>query len=70
MNDITTATNVLAINNKRAICSAMPTGAVAKRLIRPNLPVNLTIENIENKYDEKFDDITYYTLGNTTIIGG
>jgi hypothetical protein len=31
-----------------------------------NKPV---ITDIENKYDERFDDITYYTIGSGTFIG-
>lgn len=64
--DIDVAIPGLAINNKRAVCSAQPTGFSAKLLIRGNFPVNLTIENIESKFDNRFDDRTYYTLGNTT----
>jgi hypothetical protein len=29
-----------------------------------NKPV---IGDIENKYDDRFDDITYYTIGNATV---
>lgn len=25
------------------------------------------IEDIQNKYDERFDDITYYTIGSGTV---
>lgn len=28
-----------------------------------------TIEDIQNKYDTRFDDVGYYFLGNNTIIG-
>lgn len=59
-NDITVAIDGVAINDKRAICSTMPTGNSAKLLIRPNYPVDLIIANIENKYSEKFDDPSYY----------
>jgi hypothetical protein len=59
-NDITTAISGIAINNKRAVCSTLPTGSSAKLLIRPNYPVNLTIENIQNKFQDRFDDPSYY----------
>jgi hypothetical protein len=59
--DIITAISGLAINNKRAVCSTLPTGETAKLLIRPNYPVNLTIENIEEKFSDRFDDPRYYT---------
>lgn len=54
------------INNKYAICSALPTGRFAKLLIRSNHPGDLTIENIESKFDNRFDDPSYYYgVGNT-----
>lgn len=59
--DITTCVSGVAINNKRAVCSTLPTGETAKLLVRPNYPVDLTIENIENKYDTRFDDPRYYS---------
>lgn len=59
--DITTSISGVAINNKRAVCSTLPTGETAKLLIRPDYPKSLTIENIENKYDTRFDDPRYYT---------
>ncbi len=70
-NDITTAVSGVAINNKRAICSTLSTGQTAKLLVRPNFPVNLTIENIESKFDNRFDDPSYYYgIGNNTVVGG
>jgi len=29
-----------------------------------------TISDIESKYDDRFDDVGYYYLGNSTIVGG
>lgn len=70
-NDITVAISGIAINDKRAVCSTLPTGETAKLLVRPNYPVNLTIENIQDKYDDRFDDPSYYYgVGNSTVIGG
>jgi hypothetical protein len=60
-NDIMTAISGLPINNKRAVCSTLPTGESAKLVIRPNFPVSLTIENIQDKFDDRFDDPRYYT---------
>lgn len=60
-NDIMTAISGVSINDKRAVCSTQPTGATAKLLVRPNYPVNLTIEKIESKFDNRFDDPRYYT---------
>jgi uncharacterized protein (DUF2344 family) len=48
------------INDKSAICSALPTGGYSKLIIRPNFPVNLTIENIQDKFKDRFDDPSYY----------
>lgn len=68
--DISKLNNSNPINNKYAICSTLPTGETAKLLIRYNYPVNLTIENIESKYDNRFDDINYYTIGSSLLVGG
>ena len=59
-NDITLAISGVPINNKNAVCSTIPTGETAKRLVRENYPVDLTIENIESKFDNRFDDPSYY----------
>ena len=59
--DITVAISGIDINDKRAVCSTLPTGQTSKLLIRPNYPVNLTIVNIENKFDNRFDDPRYYS---------
>jgi hypothetical protein len=59
------------INNKYAVCSTLPTGFSTRLLVRENYPVNLTIENIESKFTDRFDDPSYYFgLGNQTVIGG
>jgi hypothetical protein len=59
-NDIVVSKQGIVINNISLICSTLPTGATSKRIIVPNYPANLTIESIENKYDERFDDPSYY----------
>lgn len=64
--DIIVAIADIAINDKKAICSTLPTGFSSKLLVRDNYPLDLTIENIESKFDDKFDDRTYYTLGYST----
>ena len=63
-NDITVAIDGVPINNKNAVCSTLPTGETAKLLLRKNYPVGLTIENIQSKFDNRFDDPSYY-YGNT-----
>ena len=67
--DIITIDNTKGINNKNAVASTSVTGRSSVLSIRPNYPVNLTITNIESKFGERFDDITYYTIGNHTLIG-
>lgn len=68
--DITTAISGIPINDKRAICSTLPTGETAKLLVRPNYPVDLTIANIESKFADRFDDPSYYFgIGGSGIIG-
>lgn len=59
--DITTAISGVSINDKRAVCSALPTGETAKLLVRPNFPGDLTIANIESKFTDRFDDPRYYS---------
>lgn len=68
--DINAINPELPINNKYAVCSTTPTGHSAKLLVRPNYPGDLIIENIESKYDDRFDDVSYYTIGNNIIVGG
>jgi hypothetical protein len=68
--DIITAVSGVAINNKRAVCSTLPTGETAKRLIRPNYPVDLTIENIQSKFADRFDNPSYYFGSNWETFGG
>lgn len=61
--DIIRIDNTKGINNKSVVASTSVTGISSVLNIRPNYPLSLTIENIENKYDNRFDDITYYTIG-------
>jgi hypothetical protein len=48
------------INNKYAITTVLPTGSYSKLLVRKNYPKKLTIENIESKFGNRFDDPSYY----------
>lgn len=52
--DISKIDNNRAINNKNAVCSTLPTGRSSVRVIRANFPVNLTIENIQQKFGNRF----------------
>jgi hypothetical protein len=49
------------INNKYAVTSVLPTGSYSKLLVRKNYPRDLTINNIESKYGDRFDDLGYYS---------
>jgi hypothetical protein len=69
MIDIIAIDPLKPINNKYAICSALPTGFYTKKLIRKNRPLDLTISNIESKYSDRFDDPSYY-YGGGNVDGG
>lgn len=60
------------INNIYLNCTTLRTANAYKpnRLVKEGFDLLLTIENIQEKYDDRFDDITYYTLGNSIIVGG
>lgn len=58
--DIDVAISGSPINYKRVVASATPTGYSSKLIIRPDYPKDLTIENIREKYDNRFDDPRYY----------
>lgn len=51
------------INVEYTICSTLPTGFSSKLLRFGYYSNNLTIENIQNKYDNRFDDPSYYHGG-------
>jgi hypothetical protein len=63
MSDISKIVAEQPINNTSAICSTLPTGRYSKLIVRPNYPLDLVIENIENKYTNRFDDPSYYYGG-------
>jgi hypothetical protein len=62
--------NSQPINNKYATISVFPTGPIGpfynRRLVRPDYPKALTIENIESKFDNRWDDPSYYYGGGCT----
>lgn len=70
-NDIIVIDENKPINNESVICSTLPTGFYSKLLKRGYYSKELTIENLQSKYDERFDDPAYYFgLGNETVVGG
>ena len=60
-------TNKEISNNGSIIVSCLPTGSYKK--IDSVFETNVMYNTLENKFTNRFDDVTYYTLGNTTIIG-
>ena len=66
-NDITKAISANPLKNGTSLVSCTTTGeySVLDTYIK-NTP---TITDIESKYDDRFDDTTYYTIGTSNIIG-
>jgi hypothetical protein len=60
------AADIIAIDTDKEtntitmVCSTTPTGFSAKKTTLDDAPKDQEIENIEYKYDNKFDDPTYY----------
>jgi len=52
--DIIVAYSGEPINNKSVIASCSIRGNFTKKIIRENYPVDLTIESIESKYENRF----------------
>ncbi len=69
-NDIMIIDSSKPVNVEYAVCSTLPTGYTTKLLKFGYYSNNLTIENIENKYETRFDDPSYYYgIGNSTVLG-
>lgn len=69
-NDISVAISGEPINNNKAICSTLPTGQTSKLLIRSNYPAELTIDNIQSKYDNRFYNGIFVTIIGSIDGGG
>jgi hypothetical protein len=60
------ATDIIAIDTDKdtntisITCSTSLTGYSAKRTTLADAPVDQQIQNIESKFDDKFDDPVYY----------
>lgn len=66
-NDIQAAVSGVVVKNGTTVVGTTFTGEYSTLdTYVKNTP---TIADIENKYDNKFDDISYYTIGSGTIIG-
>lgn len=67
-NDIQKSVSANPIKNGTAVVSCTFTGEYSTLdTYVKNTPV---IADIESKYDNRFDDITYYTIGSGILIGG
>ena len=68
--DIKLAITEEPIKNGTLVVSTKVTGPTENDKLNTYVLNTPTIEEIEDKYDDRFDDVTYYTIGNNTIIGG
>jgi hypothetical protein len=57
----------LVLSSSATPCDASLSHGIAYNRYVKNTP---TINDIESKYDNRFDDISYYTIGNNTLVGG
>lgn len=70
VNDIIAIDPSKPVNVEYVVCSTLPTGYRSKLLKFGYYSNNLTIENIQNKYDNRFDDPSYYYGGGGGADGG
>jgi len=64
-NDIQKSISANPIKHGTAVVSCTFTGEYGTlNTVVQNIP---TISDIENKYDNRFDDITYYTIGSGNL---
>jgi len=67
MADISLVNNANPIKNGTLVLYCTKTGFYkVENTYVNNLP---SISAIEDKYDDRFDDLSYYTLGQNTLIG-
>jgi hypothetical protein len=66
-NDITKAISANLIKNGTVLVSCTTTGEYS--VLNTSVKNTPAITDIENKYDNRFDEITYYTVGNGNILG-
>jgi hypothetical protein len=69
-NDIAKINNDQPINNNKAICSTTFTGHSSKMVNNVGVPGDLTIANIENKFDNRFVNGIFVILSNGMVDGG
>lgn len=66
-NDISKAISANLIKNGTVLVSCTRTGEYS--VLNTSVKNTPAITDIENKYDNRFDEITYYTVGNGNILG-
>jgi len=67
-NDINKAITANNIKNGSSVVTCSRTGEYS--VLNTSVKNTPTISDIESKYDNRFDDVTYYTIGTSTIVGG
>lgn len=68
--DIMRLSNSKGINNNSVVCSTLPTGQSSIRIVRPNFPGNLTIENVQQKFGNRFYNGIFVNVLSGDINGG
>jgi formylglycine-generating enzyme required for sulfatase activity len=61
-NDIIIINPSKDINDNNIVCSTQTNGSSSTKQIYDGYPVDLTIDNIQDKYTDRFDEIRYYTV--------
>jgi len=64
-NDIQAAVSGVVVKNGTVVVSTTVTGEYST--LDTYVKNSPTISDIENKYDNRFDDITYYTIGSGNL---
>jgi hypothetical protein len=72
INTIDVVTNIVSGNESQktgtVVVSCQNTGTFDT--IDPTYEKHITYNTLESLYGDRFDDVTYYTVGTSTIVGG
>ena len=65
-------TNVISGNEtpKNATCVVFCQRTGEFGSLNATYETSIGYNDLENKYTNRFDDVTYYTLGSSTVVGG
>jgi hypothetical protein len=66
-NDITKAIVANPLKNGTLVTSCTNTGEYS--VLNTSVKNTPSISSIQSKYDNRFDDVSYYFLGNNNVIG-